>query len=108
MMEVWFGPQTARLFSYLSLLALLACLSEFAKKGIHRIGVMAAYWIAFGFGLTLMLGAGIAFFWHQPAYVIFSTGFAGAVIASAMGWGIIAIAREYRKTEMRQSIAQDI
>jgi hypothetical protein len=107
-MEAWFSPHTAPWFSYLSLFALLACLSECAKRGLYRAGVMAAYWVAFGLGIALLLGAGAAFLLHQPTYVIFSLGFTGAVITPAMGWGIIGIAREYRRTEMRQSIAQDL
>lgn len=46
-MEAWFSPQTAPWFSDLSLFALLACLSECAKRGIYRVEVMAAYWVSF-------------------------------------------------------------
>lgn len=107
-MEAWFNPQTARWFSYLSLFALLACLSECAKRGLYRSGVLTAYWAAFGFGIALLFGAGSAFFMHQPIYVVFSLGFSGLVITPAIGAGIIGITREYRRTEMRQSIAQDL
>jgi len=108
MMEAWFSPQTAPWFSFLSLFALLACLSKCAKKALYRSGVMITYWAAFGFGITLLLGAGAAFLLHQPTYVIFSLGFTGVVITPLMGWGIIGIACEYRRTEMRQSISQDL
>ncbi len=107
-MEAWFSPQTARLFSFLSLFALLACLSGYAKRGLYRSGVMSVYWAAFGLGIAFLLGAGAAFLMHQPVYVVFSLGLSGIVMTPAMGGGIIGITHEYRRTEMRQSIAQDL
>ncbi len=107
-MEAWFSHQTAPWFSFLSLFALLACLSEYAKKGLYRSGVMTAYWAAFGLGIASLLGAGAAFLLHQPTYVVFTLGLTGIVMMSAMGGGIIGITREYRRTGMRQSIAQDL
>ncbi len=107
-MEAWFSPQTAPWFSFLSLFSLLACLSECARKGLYRSRVMMTYWAALGFGIAFLLGAGTAFLLHQPKYVIFPLALTGIVITSAMSFGILGIAREYRKTEMRQSIAQDL
>lgn len=107
-MDAWFGSQTAPWFAYFSLFSLLACLSECAKKGLYRSSVMKAYWAALGLGIAFLLGTGFALLLHQPSYVVFSLGFTGIVITAAMGWGIIAIAREYRKSEMRRSIAQDL
>ena len=107
-MEAWFSPQTAPWFSFLSLFALLECLSAYAKKGLYRSGVMTVYWAGFGLGIAFLLGAGAAFLLHQPIYVVFSLGLTGIVMTLAMGWGVIGIAREYRKTELRQSIAKDL
>lgn len=107
-MESWFSPQTAPWLSFLSLFSLLACLSEYARKGIYRSGVMITYRVALGFGIAFLLGAGTAFLVNQPTYVIFSLGLTGVAMTSAMSFGIASIAREYRKTEMRQSIAQDL
>jgi hypothetical protein len=107
-MDAWFGPQTALWLSLLSLLAVTASLREFAKKGLHRSGVIAVYWTVFGFGIALLLAAGTPILMVQPWYVIFPLGLAGIVSVPATGWEIIAGNREYRKTEMRQSIAQDL
>ena len=107
-MEAWFSPQTARWFSFLSLTALLTCLSEYAKRGLYRSGVMRVLWAVFGLGSAFLLGAGAAFVVHQPIYVVFSLGLTGMVMTPAIGGGIIGIIREYRRTEMRQSIAQDL
>jgi hypothetical protein len=56
----------------------------------------------------VLVGAGTAFLLNQPTYVIFSLGLTGIAIISAMSFGVVGIAREYRKIKMRQSIAQDL
>ncbi len=107
-MEAWFSPQTALWLSFLSLLSLTACLSEFAKKGLYRSGVFAVYWVLFGFGIALLLASSAAFLLHQPWYVVFPLGFSGIVTVPATVWEMVASNRLYRKTEMRHSIAQDL
>ena len=107
-MEAWFSPQTGHWFAYLSMFSLLACLSECAKKGLYRSVVMKVYWAAFGLGIAFLLGAGAGFLLHQPTYVVFSLGLTGILMTPAMACGIVLITREYRKTEMRQSVAQDL
>jgi hypothetical protein len=107
-MNAWFSPQTALWLSFLSLLSLTACLSEFAKKGLYRSGVFAVYWIVFGFGIALLLASGIGILLHQPWYVVFPLGFSGIITVPATIWEIIAANRKYSKAEMRQSIAKDL
>jgi hypothetical protein len=108
MMDAWFSPHAALWFSFLSLLSLTACLSEFAQRGLYRSGVIAVYRVVFGFGIVLLLAAGTAILFHQPWYVVFPLGWSGLVIAPATAWGMVATNRAYREGEMRQSIAQDL
>jgi hypothetical protein len=108
MMDVWFSPQTALWFSLLSLLSVTAALSEFAKRGRYRSGVIAVYRIVFGFGIALLVAGFTAVLFHQPWYVVFPLGWSGMVIAPATTWAIVATNREYRNAEMRHTIAQDL
>lgn len=107
-MEAWFSAESAPLFSFLSLFALLACLSEYAKQGRRRMGVMTVYWGVFGLGIAFLIGAGAALLLRQPSYVIFTLGLTGALMTATLGYSITELAREYRKAELRQIFAQDL
>jgi multisubunit Na+/H+ antiporter MnhG subunit len=107
-MNAWFTPQTAVMFSFLSLFSVLAALGPLVKQGRYRKAVTATFAGALAAGLTL-LGLGlIALYKQQPWYVVFALLLPGAIQSSIFGVLLPMIRAAYQEAEHRKIVATNL
>jgi fatty acid desaturase len=108
MIEPWFPPEVARSFAFLSLLALSAGLTVFAKRGQHRAAVMAAAAALVAVGAAMLIAGVIALMLGQPAFVSGPLLLAGAVVTIVCASGLFQLRQMYAESELRRMTAKDL
>lgn len=108
MTDVWFSPETARLFSYLSLLSLCSLFAIPAKRGQLR-GLAVGVWIAaIGSGLLMLAGGGLAFAVGQPSHVSGPLLLSGLTVGFTFAVTLRGLLRGYQEAELRRTVAADL
>jgi hypothetical protein len=108
MTDAWFSPETARLFSYLSLLSLCSLFAIPAQKGRLR-GLATAVWNAvMGFSVLLLALGGLATALGQPAHVGRSLLLTGLIVGATFAGTRRALTRSYTEAELRRTVAADL
>jgi len=108
MTDAWFSPETARLFSFLSLLSLCALFAVPARKGQLRglaVGVLNA---VIGLAVLLFALGGLAMAVGQPAHVGRSMLRSGLVVGLVFAGTRRALTRGYDEAELRRTVAADL
>lgn len=108
MTDAWFAPDTARMFSLLSLLALTAALKPLAVSGRARAAVLGIFRFCFALGVALMLTGLAALTSGQPDYVVRTLLGSGVVVAIPFLAASRAALKHYTDFEMRKTIANDL
>ena len=108
MTEAWFSPDTARLFSYLSLLSLCSLFAIPAKGGRLR-GLAFGVWNAVtGVAALLLAAGGIAVVAGQPAHVGWALLLSGFVVGVVFAATRPVLHRHYHEAEVRRTVAADL
>ena len=108
MTEGWFTPETARLFSLLSLLALTAMVKPMAQSGRGRAFVLSLFMSCCALGVVMFVAGMVAMMSGQPEYVRKTLTLAGVVVALPFFAAWRHAVRIYTEFEMRKSIASDL
>ena len=108
MTDAWFSPETARFFSFLSLLSLCSLFAIPARKGQLR-GLAVGVWNAVTvFGL-LLLGAGaVAASTEQPRHVTSALLLSGFALGLTFAVTRRVLIRSYEEAEVRRTVAADL
>jgi hypothetical protein len=108
MTEAWFSPETARVFSFLSLMSLCSLLARPAQRGQLRRVTTGIWNAAVGLGVALLVSGVAGGAVGQPPHVTrtlllsgFAVGFAFVVTRRAM-------MRHYEEAELRRTVAADL
>jgi len=104
----WFSPETAKYFSFLSLISLMALMSYWVKQGRHRALVVGSFIASIAFGGALLAGAAIAWIVDQPVWVVRPMALSGFVIMLVFAATLGSIRKGYEESEQRRIIAKDI
>lgn len=107
-MTEWFTPETARWFSFLSLLSLAALTAPWVHQGRHKTFVMSLYFASIALGALLLAVAGIASLAGQPAWVVRPLLLSGVVIAAVFAGTLGNVRASYTKAEERRMLARDL
>jgi heme/copper-type cytochrome/quinol oxidase subunit 3 len=108
MTDAWFSPETAKFFSYLSLLSLCSLFAIPASKGRLR-GLAVGVWTAVLVFAALLLGAGaLAVAAGQPAHVTRALLVSGVVLGVLFAATRRALIRGYTEAEVRRTVAADL
>ena len=108
MTDAWFSPETARFFSYLSLLSLCSLFAIPASKGRLR-GLAVGVWNAVIACAVLLLGAGaVAASGGQPPHVTRALLLSGAVLGVLFAVTRRALIRGYDEAAVRRTVAADL
>ena len=108
MTDAWFSPETARFFSFLSLLSLCSLFAIPARKGRLR-GLAVGVWNAVVVFAVLLLGAGVlAASTGQPPYVTRAMLLSGFVVGVTFVVTRRALIRGYEEAEVRRTVAADL
>ena len=108
MTDAWFSPETARLFSLLSLLSLCSLFAIPAKKGQLRGLAMGVWNTVIGFGV-LLLGAGVvAASTRQPWHVSYALLVSGLVLAVTFFLTRRVLISAYEEAAVRRTVAADL
>ncbi len=108
MTDAWFSPETAKLFSYLSLLSLCSLFAIPAQRGRLRslaLGVWSAV-IVFS-GLLLVAGAAAAST-GQPSHVTRALLLSGFVVGFTFLLTRRALIHGYDEAAVRRTVAADL
>ena len=108
MTEAWFTPETARLFSLLSLLALTAMVKPLAQQGRARAFVLALFSSCCVLGVVLFIAGIGAMMNGQPDYVRKALMLSGTVVAIPFFSAWRHAVRIYTDFELRKTIASDL
>ena len=108
MTEAWFSPETARLFSYLSLLSLCSLFAVPAKRGQLRGLAMSVWNAVIGLGVVLLAAGAFAAAVGQPAHVPRTLLLSGFVVGFVFVSTRRAVARGYDEAELRRTVAADL
>lgn len=108
MIEAWFSPDTAKLFSYLSLLSLCSLFAIPARRGRLRALAFAVWNTATGFAVLLLVAGGIAVVAGQPAHVGRALLLSGFVVGFVFAATRPSLHRGYHEAEMRRTVAADL
>lgn len=108
MTEPWFSSETARLFPFLSLLALLAALEIPARRGVNRTAVLITAFASIALGALLFVAGLIAVIAAQPRYVSGPLLLTGFVLAVTCAGGLRDIRKLYAAAERRKVTAADL
>jgi hypothetical protein len=104
----WFSPETAKYFSFLSLLSLMAMMSYWVRQGRHRSLVIGSFIVSIVFGGVLLAGAAVAWSLEQPAWVVRPMALSGFVVTIVFAATLGTIRRGYEESEQRRIVAKDI
>jgi hypothetical protein len=108
MTDAWFSPDTARLFSYLSMLSLCSLFTLAARRGRLR-GLAIGVWNAVtALGLTLILAGAAAAMVNQPVYVSRALVLSGLLVAVVFAVTRRRLLKEYLDAEVRRTVAADL
>jgi hypothetical protein len=108
MTDAWFSPETARFFSYLSLLSLCSLFAIPASKGRMR-GLALGVWNAVLVVAVLLLGAGaVAASAGQPPHVTRALLLSGVVVGVVFATTRRALIRGYEEAAVRRTVAADL
>jgi hypothetical protein len=108
MTEPWFSTETARLFSFLSFLAVLAALEAPARRGLYRTAVLTTAAAAVALGVSLFVAGVVALTSGQPRYVSGPLLLTGFVLAITCAGGLHSIRKLYAEAERRKVTAADL
>jgi hypothetical protein len=108
MIEPWFAQETSRWFAFLSMLSLLAVLSQYAEQGRHRVAVMRVWASTIAFGGLILVVAALGFLSGQPWYVVKTLGLSGLLVAGMFAATLNVVRRAYDQAEVRRTIAADL
>lgn len=108
MSEAWFTPDTARMFSLLSLLALTALVKPMAQHGRGRAFVLALFSSCCVLGVVLFVAGIAAMVSGQPEYVRKALTLSGTVVAIPFFAAWRHAVRIYTDFELRKTIANDL
>lgn len=108
MTDAWFSPETARLFSYLSLLSLCALFAIPAGKGRLRALAMGVWNAVMGLAVLLLALGGLALAGGQPAHVGRSMLLSGLVVGVVFASTRRSLTRGYDEAELRRTVAADL
>ena len=108
MTDGWFTPETARMFSLLSLLSLTALVKPLAQQGRARVFVLSLFMSCFALGVVLFVGGVAAMLTGQPEYVRKALMVSGTVIAIPFFAAWRHAVRIYSEFELRKTIANDL
>ena len=108
MTDAWFSPETARLFSFLSLLSLCSLFAIPASSGRLR-GLAVGVWTAvIGLGVLLLAGGGIALAAGQPEHVSRALLLSGLLTGLIFAATLPGLLRGYSQAELRRTVAADL
>jgi hypothetical protein len=107
-MDPWFLPETARYFSFFSLLSLMALMSFWIKQGRHRHLVIGSFYTSIGLGVAFLLAALVAWRVGQPEHVSGALAMTGLVIAVVFAATLPVVYKGYAEADQRRIIARDI
>ena len=108
MTDAWFSPETARFFSFLSLLSLCSLFAIPASKGQLR-GLAIGVWNAVIVFAALLLGAGaVAASTGQPPHVTRALLVSGFVVGVTFAMTRRALIRGYDEAAVRRTVAADL
>ena len=108
MTDAWFSPETAKAFSYLSLLSLCSLFAIPGSKGRLR-GLALGVWTAVIVFAALLLGAGaVAVSAGQPTHVTRALLLSGVVLGVTFVITRWALIRGYEEAEVRRTVAADL
>jgi hypothetical protein len=108
MTDAWFSPETAGVFSYLSLLSLCSLFAIPASKGRLR-SVAVGVWATVIVFAALLLGAGaVAASAGQPPHVTRALLLSGLVVGVTFVITRRALIRGYEEAEVRRTVAADL
>ena len=108
MTEAWFSPESARLFSYLSLLSLCSVFAVPAKRGQLRCLAMSVWNAVMGLGWRLLAAGAFAAADGQPAHVPRTLLLSGCVVEFLVVVLRRDVARAYDEAELRRTVAADL
>jgi len=104
----WFSPETAKYFSFLSLISLMALMSYWVRQGRHRALVVGSFLASIILDGVLLAGAAIAWFFEQPVWVVRPMALSGFVITLVFAATLSSIRKGYAESEQRRIVAKDI
>lgn len=108
MTDAWFSPETARFFSFLSLLSLCSLFAIPASKGRLR-GLAVGVWNAVIVFSVILLGAGaLAASTGQPPHVTRAMLLSGVLLGVLFAITRRALIRGYEEAEVRRTVAADL
>ena len=108
MTDAWFSIETARLFPFLSFLALLASLEIFAARGLYRRTVMAIGWGSVVLGVALFVAGLVALASGQPRFVSGPLLLTGVVLGATCLGGLFGLRKLYATAELRKVASADL
>jgi len=108
MTDAWFSSETARLFSYLSMLSFCALFAIPARKGQLRVLATGVWIIVTGLAVLLLVLGGLASAAGQPAHVGRSLLLTGSVLGLVFAATWPGLIRGYREAELRRTVAADL
>lgn len=108
MMDAWFSPDAARLFSYLSLLSLCSLAAVPAQRGQLRRLVLCAWTILTGLGVTLAVAGMGAAVVGQPSHVTRTLVLSGVIVGVVFVVTRRAVVQAYQDAELRKTVAVDL
>lgn len=108
MTDAWFSPETARLFSFLSLLSLCSLFAIPGRRGKLRSLAFGVWNAVIALGVALLAAGAIGFAVGQPMHVSRSLLLTGFVIAVVFAVTRRALSRGYEEAELRRTVAADL
>lgn len=108
MIEPWFDAENARYIALVAFSALVALLSPFITKGIHRNLVYSVWFVFAGIGVILLSLALVAHLTGQPGYVAETLFKGGISLTVAFSGSFIGVFQGYRDAELRKIAAHDL
>jgi hypothetical protein len=108
MTEAWFVPETAKLFSFLSLLSLCSLFALPAKRGQLRGIAMSVWNTVIGLGAALLVAGAVAVAGAQPLHVTRTLLLSGFVVGFVFLVTRRAVVRGYDEAELRRTVAADL
>ena len=108
MTDAWFSPETARLFSLLSLLSLCSLFAIPARRGLFRGPLLMLWYSVIAFGLLLVAAGAAAALVNQPLHVNRTLALSGFIVALVFAITRRSLLRGYREAELRRTVAADL
>ena len=108
MTDAWFSPETARLFSLLSLLSLCSLFAIPARRGLFRGPVLMLWYSVIALGLLLVATGAAAAVMNQPLHVSRTLVLCGFIVALVFTITRRGVLRAYQEAELRRTVAADL